>query len=130
VSAELRLRVRAERLAICPLGGVDSLPPWVSLGDEFVSVTRDAAGLTVVCAESRVPDRVPAERGWRALEVVGPLPLTATGVLASIAGPLSNAGVPIFVVSSHATDHCLVAAARLEEASTALSRAGHRVEAE
>ena len=130
MGVELRLRVRAERLAICPLGRVDSLPRWVSLGGELVSVTRDAGGLTVVCAESRVPDRVRAERGWRALEVVGPLPLTATGVLASIAGPLADAGVPIFVVSSYETDYCLVGAERLEEASAALTRAGHRLQVE
>ena len=128
MGVELRLRVRAERLAICSLGRVDSLPGWVSLSDELVSVTRDAGGLTVVCAESRVPDRVRAERGWRALEVIGPLPLTATGVLASIAGPLSGAGIPIYVVSSYETDHCLVPDDRLEEAKAALVRAGHRLE--
>jgi hypothetical protein len=57
--------------------------------------------------------------------VAGPLDLSLTGVLASLAEPLRDAGVPIFVVSSYDTDFVLVPGDRLVDATTALTRAGH-----
>jgi hypothetical protein len=89
---------------------------------------RTAAELSVVCEEGAVPDAVRAQRGWRALEVSGPLDLAMTGVLASLAVPLADAGVPIFAVSTYDTDYVLVPGARLHDAVTALRAAGHHVD--
>ncbi len=70
-----------------------------------------------------------AERGWRALEVQGPLDLTLTGILASLAQPLADAGVPVFALATVDTDVILVRAERLGDATTALRDAGHEVAA-
>jgi uncharacterized protein len=72
---------------------------------------------------------VRAERGFRALAVAGPLDFALTGVLAALAVPLAEAGVPIFAVSTYDTDHLLVRAERLGEAIAALEAAGHQVQA-
>ena len=66
-----------------------------------------------------------ADDGWRALRVAGQLDLTETGVLASLAAPLAEAGVPIFAISTHDTDYLLVKDEKLEDAVAALTAAGH-----
>jgi hypothetical protein len=58
---------------------------------------------------------------------MGPLPLTMTGVLSSLAEPLARAGITIFAISTYETDIVLIRAADLTKAIEALSAAGHRV---
>ena len=65
------------------------------------------------------------ERGFRALRVGGTLAFHLTGVLSSIATPLAEAGVPVFVISTFDTDYILVPAAGLAPAIEALRSAGH-----
>jgi hypothetical protein len=73
-----------------------------------------------------VPADVRCEPGWRALAVKGPLDFGLTGILASIAAPLAEAGISIFAISTFDTDYVLVKAERLDDAVEALRRAGHR----
>lgn len=56
-----------------------------------------------------------------------PLDFSLTGILLSIAQPLADAGVGIFVVSTYDTDYILAKESALEAAVTALSEFGHRV---
>jgi hypothetical protein len=50
------------------------------------------------------------------------------GVLLSIAGPLWQAGVSLFVLSTYDTDTVLVKEADLAQAVTALQKAGHVIQ--
>jgi hypothetical protein len=121
----LTLRVLPGTYAICRLAPDAAPPAWV-FHDEagFLSVTRTPHETSVVCAEDDVPPAVTeAERGWRALEVGGPIPLRAIGVIAALAEPLARAGVPVFAVSTHDTDYLLVPGERLPHAIEALRRA-------
>lgn len=120
----LQLRLLDERLAVCRLPPGAPWPAWLPASG-FVSVTRTPAELSVVAAEAAVPVAVQAERGWRALEVAGPLDFALTGVLASLATPLAEAGVSLFAVSTFDTDYILVKESALEAAIHALSAAGH-----
>lgn len=114
-ASSLSLSVLPDRLAICRLEAGAELPAW-ALGSGFRSITRTADETSVVCAEEAVPREVRAERGWRALKVEGPLDFSITGVLASLASPLADAGVPVFAVSTYDTDYLLVKTADLERA--------------
>jgi hypothetical protein len=49
-------------------------------------------------------------------------------VLASLATPLADAAVPVFVVSTHDTDYLMVKDESLGPAVTALEAAGHAVD--
>jgi pyrimidine operon attenuation protein/uracil phosphoribosyltransferase len=120
-----RILLLPERLAICRLAAADPVPEWA--GGSFRSITRTAGELSLVCAQSSVPDGVPCERGWRALQVEGPLDFALTGVLASLAVPLADAGVSIFGLSTFETDYVLVKEEALERAVNALQVAGHEV---
>jgi hypothetical protein len=123
------LRVLAGTLAVCRLPPDAPLPAWA--GDSpFVSLTRTAEELSVVCAEGAVPAGVESVRGWRALQVAGPLDFALTGILAALAGPLAAAGISIFALSTYDTDYLLVQAATLPQAVAVLRQAGMTVHAD
>lgn len=118
-------------LAICRLDAAAEVPSWaLAASGPIVSVTRTPDELSVVVPEHAVPRDaagVVIEPGWCTLLVRGPLPFDAVGVLASLAGPLAEAGVPIFVVSTYDTDVLLVGVDDVEAAVDAVVGAGHRV---
>jgi uncharacterized protein len=123
----MHLRVLAPVLAVCRLDPAGGLPPWFALGPPLsAAVVRDGE-LTIVAPQDSVPDDVVAERGWRALEVAGPLDLTMTGVMAALSSVLAHAEVALFAVSSYDTDVLLVRDAALARAADALRAAGHDV---
>jgi len=119
---QLRIRVLPQRCAVSRLAPDAPIPEWAR--GAFVSVTRTAAELSVVCDEAGVPADVAAQRGWRALEVEGPIPFETTGVAAAIAAPLAEAKVSVFMVATFDTDYVLVKAESLDDALAALNRAG------
>lgn len=114
------------RLAICQLDPGARFPAWATQG-AFWSITRTAGELSIVCAEESVPPGVTCQPGWRGLQVAGPLDFSLTGVLASLAAPLAEAGVSIFAISTYDTDFLLVREEQLEVAVDVLRRAGHTV---
>ena len=126
MTQERVLTVLSGSLAICRLDPQAELPPWAQRG-AFRAMTRTATELSVVCPEEGVPPEVVCERGWRCLEVQGPLDLTLTGVLAALAGALAEAGVSLFAVSTYDTDYLLVRQKDLDRAAAALRAAGHTV---
>jgi hypothetical protein len=101
-------------------------PDWPAAAP-FCSITRTVDELSVVCPESAIPAGARGNGGWRCLRVRGPLDLSLKGVMASLAVPLAEADVAIFVVSTYDTDYLLVQAAALERARSALAAAGHHV---
>jgi len=122
----LQLSVLPETLTICRLAPDADLPAWATRGG-FSSVTRTPEELSIVVAKDRVPAGIRAEGAWRALKAAGPIPLSALGILASLAEPLGRAGVTLFAISTFDTDYLLVCADRLEAARAALSDAGHTI---
>lgn len=122
----LTLRLWPDGYAVCRLPPDAGLPPWAD-GPGFVSITRTAAELSIICPAGRVPPDVTASLGWRLLEIVGPFDFGVTGVMAAVAGPLADAGVSLLPVATYDTDYLLVTAAQLDRALDALRGAGHRV---
>jgi hypothetical protein len=124
----VKLSLLDEPLAVCRLPASERVPSWaLELHHAFLSLTRTADELSVICPEVAVPPDTDAETGWRALTVAGPLDFALTGVLASLAAPLADAGVPLLAVATHDTDHLLVRADDLDRALAALAAAGHEV---
>ena len=103
--------------AVARLHPDSAIPGWAS---HFFAVTRTRDELSIVCAEDMVPPDVVAERGFRMLMVEGPLDFSLTGVIASIAGPLAEAGVSLFAISTYDTDYVLVRDQQFAEAVEAL----------
>lgn len=96
------------------------LPPSSEVPASFFSIASTDEETSIVCDESAVPPNAQADRGWRALKIEGPLPLTAVGILAEIAARLATEGISVFAVSTYDTDYILVKAERLDDACKAL----------
>jgi uncharacterized protein len=124
--ASLRLSVLEHRLAVCRLEPRAEIPTWAS-GASFFCVTRTAGELSVICPEERIPAGTPCERGWRALELEGPLEFGLTGVLASLAVPLAESEVGILAIATYETDYVLVQEWQLDLAAQTLRERGHEV---
>ena len=124
--ALLTLTVLPDRYAVCRLDSKAPFPAWATDGD-FVCIARTQDELSIVCLERNVPAGTNNEPGWRTLKCEGPLDYSLTGIVASLAEPLAEAGVPIFPIATHDTDYILVKERHLETATRALTAYGHHV---
>ena len=115
--------------ALPGLYAVGRLPPdapwprWAK--GEFVSISRTADELSVVCAAECVPAEVRCERGWRCLRVADVLDFSMVGVLSSLTASLAESGVSVFAVSTFDTDYLLVKEVDFDRACAALRVHGH-----
>jgi hypothetical protein len=122
-----RLRVLADRYAVCRLE--PAAPPDLGAlaGGELLVLARAPGELSLVCREDLRPPRAPAETGFAALGVCGPLDFSLVGILAGLTAALARAGVSVFAVSTYDTDYLLVREAALDDAISALRTAGYEV---
>lgn len=116
----LTVRVHDELLAV----GMDQ-DSGVTKGAIYGSITTHA-GTTVVCPYQDAGSD--AEGPFRALEVVGPLDFSLTGILASLLNPLAAEKISVFTLSTFDTDWILVPAEHVDPAIRALRTAGHTIE--
>lgn len=126
----MKLELLNGEFAIARLNATDGMPSWVNAqvrSADFLSITKTADELSIVCESSLVPEGIRAQRGWRALKIEGPLDFALVGVLVSIVQPLVSAGISIFAISTFDTDYVLVGGAQLGAAIAALQSAGHDV---
>lgn len=124
----LVLDVLPQRFAVCRLEPDEAIPESV-FDTPFWSITRTDEELSLVLLEEFVPSDCKSEKGWRCLKVLGPLDFTLTGILASLSGPLAEAGVSIFAISTYDTDYILVHDTDLDKVREVLSGCGHVVRA-
>lgn len=117
--------VQPNTWTVVQLPPTDALPTWALNAPGFVSITRTDDELSIVCAESVVPDGLRCELGWSALKLQGPFPFAQVGVLASFTAPLAQASVSLFAISTFDTDYILVKTTSLAAACDALVAAGH-----
>jgi hypothetical protein len=126
ISHNLTLTVLPDTFAVCRLDAGAVIPPWATTGS-FLSITRTAEELSVVCLQSLVPNGLRCERDWRCVQLAGPIPFSTVGVLASLVQPLAEVGISLFTISTFDTDYLLVKAADLERAIDAWRKCGHTV---
>jgi len=122
----LTLRLLPATFAICRFEPDAAVPVWFPRRG-FAAMIRTEGEFCVYCDESAVPQGVRAARGWRALQFVGPFDFSETGVIASVAGPLAEAGISISVLATYDTDYLFVRSEALESAAEILQAAGHHV---
>lgn len=125
-NVRLTLSILSGEYGVCRLAPDAAIPSWVP-ATGFVSITRTAEELSIVCEEIALPADVRSEPGFSMLKIEGPLDFSLTGILMAAAGPLADAEIPIFAISTFDTDYVLVPSASLEKAFAALEAAGHRI---
>lgn len=119
----MQFAIHPERLAIARLAADAPVPAWAR--GAFVTISRTAQELSIVCAQRDVPADVRHEADRVAFGIMGVVPMTTIGLLAALCGALAEAQVPVFVISTHDTDYLLVQAAHLAIARRALEALGH-----
>ncbi len=120
----LTLFLSPNEMIVARLPANAPIPDWAALSSCY-SITRTPDELSILAPAADIPDDVLAERGWRCLQVAGPLDFALVGVLASLLAPLQRAGVSVFVLSTYDTDYLLVKEKQLARAMSALRDAGH-----
>ena len=123
-----RLSLGPERLSVCRLPRRPRHGPALPAAG-FLSVTRSADEISVICDEGWPVAGARRSDGWRCLKLEGPFDLALTGVLAPLAAALADAGVSLLPVGTFDTDHLLVREVDLAAAVAALEAAGCTVRA-
>jgi len=119
--SQLTLRLINENLAIHSLTTNSTIPAEVfSASIFFIAKTFDE--ISIVLPQSIIIDSDEAELNWQALEVVGPLDFTMTGILSNISTVLANEKISIFAISTFDTDYILVKEEFMEAAIKALRK--------
>lgn len=113
-------------LMVCRLDKDAGVPEWAT-GEELLSITRTPDELSIICRERNIVE-VKCEHGWKGLRVKGPLDFALTGILVSLARPLAEHGISIFVISTYDTDYLLVKGKDMEKAIKVLVAEGYTVQ--
>ena len=104
---KLTLKCLNECFTVHRLPVNSEIPPQVfSAPIYFIAKTFDE--VSIVLPQSVVIDSEKVETDWQALQVVGPLDFSLTGILSNIATLLANEKISIFAISTFDTDYILV----------------------
>jgi len=122
----MHLQLLPETYSVCQLNSQAPVPDWAS--GSFVSITRTAEELSIVCPQQQVPDGVKSEDQWCCLRLAGSFPFSEVGVIAAVVAPLADSGVPVFVISTFNTDWLLIQKSFQEQAVAVLRAAQHDIE--
>jgi hypothetical protein len=93
----------------------------------FLTATRTADELSIVCELGLAPAHAKCEAPWTCFKLQGPFPFSQTGVLSSFIDPLAANRIPIFAISTFDTDYVLVKEEHAAAAKQALQAAGHEL---
>ena len=88
------LIVLGEKFGICRLDPSAPIPKQV-YQSSFFSITRTPDELSIVCNEMHIPKAHRCNRGWRCLQIKGPLDLSETGILSALSRSLAEAEIPM-----------------------------------
>ncbi|GAA3676443.1 ACT domain-containing protein [Nocardioides ginsengisoli] len=115
-----------ETLAVVRLAPGAEIPTWAESSSVF-SITATATETSLVCAGRSVPKKARHQKPFTAFCVDGTLALDQVGVLLALLGPLAEAEISAFTLSTFDTDWILVPTAKADRAEEAWRRSGHTV---
>ncbi len=115
----LTLKLLTQHFAIHSLEPNSPIPEQVFSADIFF-IAKTFDEVSIVIPQTVLIESDEVEKGWRALEVVGPLDFTLTGILSNISTVLANEKISIFAISTFDTDYILVKEDKVNKATDAL----------
>lgn len=119
----LTLKLLPEVFGILKLPPTQAFPVWVAESPLFFAA-RTADELSVMCPQAIIPHGIEFSRGWHCLRVDGDLAFDEAGVAMRISRPLAEAGLSIFVVSTHDRDYVFVTGQDLGKAVAIYEKSG------
>ena len=114
----------SENYSICSFDPDATFPDWTG-NPSILSITKTPKEITVVCEQNHVPGECTKSENWKCIKVEGSFDLDAVGVLASIAGPLAQNKISLYVISTYDTDYVLIHAKNIDRATSCLRESGH-----
>lgn len=126
MTTKLTLQLLDEQFSIHSLP-VSSKVPEKVFGADIYFIAKTYEEVSIVLPSSITIESDDVESGWRALEVVGPLGFSLTGILSNISTVLANEKISIFAISTFDTDYILVKEKTVKLAVAALSANQYQV---
>lgn len=123
---KLKMTLLKEYYGVCRMSPGAPFPDWTA-DSAFLSMTRTADELSVVCLQSSIPEGVRCEKDWRILKVEGPLDFSLIGIIARISSLLAEAGISLFAVSTFDTDYLLVKGTSIQRAIDVLTWSDYEI---
>jgi len=120
------LKLLDDKFAIHSFNEDESIPAEVFKAPIFF-IGKTYEELSIVCPEELELDSIEREDGWVALEVMGPLAFSMTGIMSQISGVLASADISIFAISTFDTDYILVKQETVKKAIAALRKDSYKV---
>jgi hypothetical protein len=124
----MKLNILDSTFSIVKISPTKAIPSWATEGDVF-SITRTNEELSIVCPSECLPSNdeeiKEVENDWKCIKVEGVLDFGLTGILSSLANPLSDNKISIFAISTFNTDYLLVKNHSIEKAKLVLENEGH-----
>jgi hypothetical protein len=126
LNKQLKFRLISGSFAVCRLAAADPVPEWALKGI-FISITRTADELSIVCPTENVPQPHKPEISWTCLKIEGPFAFSQVGILQRFIQPLVENGISIFAVATYDTDYVLIQKPFTDKALQTLKNAGHEL---
>ena len=120
------LKLLEDKFAIHSFAEDEQIPAEVFKAPIFF-IGKTYEELSIVCPEQIELNSIEQENGWVALEVMGPLAFSLTGIMSQISGVLASANISIFAISTFDTDYILVKQDTVEQAIQSLRKDGYKV---
>lgn len=103
----MQLKLLPETFGILKLTPPQPFPAWLSAASVFfVAQTEDE--FSVMCPQQIIPAEITYIPNWRCLRAHGDLAFDEVGVVARLSQPLAEAGLSLFLVSTHDRDYVFV----------------------
>lgn len=103
----MQLKLLPETFGILKLTPPQPFPTWLSAASVFfVAQTEDE--FSVICPQQLIPAGIECSSNWRCLRAHGDLAFDEVGVVARLSQPLAEAGLSLFLVSTHDRDYVFV----------------------
>ncbi len=122
----LKLKLLPDVFGILKLPSAQPFPNWLTHVPVFF-VARTEDEFSIMCPQRYIPFGVDYNAGWSCLRVDGDLAFDEVGVAARLSRPLADAGLSIFVVSTHDRDYVLVAEKDIQAAFSAYENVGFKI---
>lgn len=123
----MQLKLLPDTFGIMKLEPQQSFPTWLGQGQTFfVAQTQDE--YSIMCLQKVIPEDSDYSANWRCFRADGDLEFDEIGVVAKLSKPLADAGLSIFLVSTHDRDYVFVHADNLQKALLIYGNIGFHIE--
>ncbi len=124
--SSLKLKLLTDVFGILKLAPMHPFPDWLTKAPVFF-VARTEDEFSIMCPQRFIPTGQTYSAGWLCLRVESDLAFDEVGVAVRLSSPLSEAGLSIFLVSTHDRDYVLISEKDLQAALSIYESAGFSI---